>query len=74
MRVKRFVRELRPGTRVTIAAISKFSDEQPKHITCKDAQFIESTEEVKDLQIMDIIIRGANAITIFASREDMIWN
>lgn len=70
MRVKRFVRELRPDTRVTIAAISKFSDEQPKHITCKDAQFIESTEEVKNssvyklvasgIDVMDVYIKGVN--------------
>lgn len=57
-------------TTVTILATSQFLDAQPKHITCKDACFIESTEEVKDLQIIDIIT-GVNSISIFVSQENI---
>lgn len=74
MRVKRLVRELRPHTKVTITSTSSCIVTQPNHITCKDACHIESIEEIRDLQIIDTIITGSNAITLVVDQEDLVWN
>lgn len=72
MRVKRFVRELSPHTRVTILATTFSIVDKPKHITCKDACHIESIEEIRDLQIIGTAITGSNAITLIVDKEDLV--